>query len=129
MRDQLNRLDNTRVALITFTDATNLESYRDQHDLPFPVLTDPTRASYQAYGLGSGAFGRVWGIKSARAYFRIIKRDGWSRLQSPTEDTRQLGGDFVISPDGTLAWGFWSEGPADRPTVEAIIHATKKVNL
>ena len=47
-------------------------------------------------------------------------------LASATEDTRQLGGDFVIAPDGRLSWGYWSEGPADRPFVHEVLDAVEQ---
>ena len=31
----------------------------------------------------------------------------------------------VIGPDGTLAYGYWSNGPDDRPPVEELIAATR----
>jgi len=44
-------------------------------------------------------------------------------LRRPTEDTLQLGGDFIVGPDGTLIYGFWGEGPDDRPSVDDLIDA------
>jgi hypothetical protein len=46
-------------------------------------------------------------------------------LERPTEDTLQLGGDFVIGRDGTLVYGFWGEGPDDRPTVDQLFDAVQ----
>ena len=101
--------------MITFSDPARLESYRQRHDLPFPILIDADRSAYRAYGLERGSVGRVWGRRAGRRYWELIRRDGLGALRRPTEDTLQLGGDFVIAPDGTLAWGFWGEGPDDRP--------------
>ncbi len=122
MRDRLDELgDSTEIALITFSDPDVLGAYQESHDLPFPILTDRDRSVYRAFGLGRGSFGRVWGWKAVRRYAEIVKDRGFGELRRPTEDTRQLGGDFVIAPDGTLAWGFWSEGPDDRPSVDELI--------
>lgn len=129
MRDRLTELgDNTAVVLITFSDLGSIDRYRRQHDLPFAVLTDPGRKTYRAYGLGRGSVARVWGLRAAREYARLIKRNGWGGLHKPSEDTLQLGGDFIVAQDGTLAWGFWGEGPDDRPTVEEIIRETRKLS-
>ena len=124
MRDRLHELGrDTDVALVTFTDPENLAAYRDRHDLPFPILVDRARATYRAYGLGRGSVARSWGWRAARRYVEIIRRDGPGGLRRPTEDTLQLGGDFVIAPDGTLAYGFWGAGPDDRPSVDDLIAA------
>jgi hypothetical protein len=111
------------VVLITFTSPELLLGYHDHNELPFDLVRDSSRASYRAYGLGRGSASRVWGLRAARRYVDIIRRDGFGALRRPVEDTLQLGGDFVIAPDGTLAWGFWSEGPDERPSVEALVRA------
>lgn len=124
MRDRLNELGtDTEVVLVTFTTPERVDAYIDRTELPFTVLLDPDRASYRAYGLGRGSVTRVWGWRAAVRYWEIIRRGALGRLHKPTEDSLQLGGDFVIGPTGTLAWGFWSEGPDDRPSVDQLIAA------
>ena len=128
MRDRLTELgEATTVALITFTDARNLTAYTKRNELPFPVLVDPDRSTYRAFGLGRGTVWRVWGIKAAMRYLQILRTDGLSGLRRPTEDTLQLGGDFIISPDGTLAYGFWGDGPDDRPSVDQLVDAVRRI--
>ncbi len=126
MRDRLDDLGaGTRVALVTFTDRANLDGYLTTNELPFPVLVDPDRSSYRAYGLGRGAVHRIWGWRAARRYLEIFRSDGFAGLARPTEDTRQLGGDFVIDRDGRLVYGFWGEGPDDRPPVDDLVAAVR----
>lgn len=124
MRDRLHELGQaTEVVLITFTDPENLDTYEREHDLPFPVLIDTHRAAYRAYGLGRGSLRRIWGWRAARRYLEILRAEGFDNLQKPTEDTRQLGGDFIVGADGTLVYAFWGEGPDDRPSVDQLIAA------
>ena len=111
------------VALITFTRPEQLASYLRRHELPFPILLDADRSTYRAYGIGRAPARRVWSQGTLRRYARILGRDGLGALHRPTEDTRQLGGDFVIDRDGRLSWGFWSEGPDDRPSVDELLAA------
>lgn len=129
VRDRLDDLgQDTAVVVVTFTEAGNLEPYRLRNDLaatPIEVVTDPKRTAYRAFGLGRGSVGRVWGWRAARRYLEILVRDGLRGLRRPTEDTLQLGGDFVIAPDGTLAWGFWGDGPDDRPSVDDLVAAVR----
>jgi len=128
VRDRLDDLGaNTAVVMIAFTDRSNLAHYRSTNPLPFPVLLDPDRATYRSYGLGRGSLWRVWGWKATRRYLQIFREGGLHGLRRPTEDTLQLGGDFIVSPDGTLAWGFWGEGPDDRPSVEEIITQLQRI--
>ena len=124
MRDRFAELgERTDVVLITFTEPSALAGYRDRNALPFPVVTDPNRHAYRAYGLGRGSVARVWGWRAGLRYVQILRRSGLRAWRRPTEDTLQLGGDFVIDPDGTLIYGFWGRGPDDRPRVEDLITA------
>lgn len=128
MRDRLPELgDTTDIALVTFTDRTGMTAYSAANDLPFPVFTDPARAAYRAFGLGRGSLARVWGWRAARRYVQIVRAEGRSRLARPTEDTLQLGGDFVIGPDGRLRYGYWGTGPDDRPSVDELIEAIGRI--
>ncbi|MEO1059802.1 MAG: peroxiredoxin-like family protein [Actinomycetota bacterium] len=130
MRDRLDELGpTTRVALITFTDTELITSYRLEHELPFPVLTDPERTTYRAYGLERGSLTSVWGWRAARRYLEIFRRNGLRAVRSlarPTEDTRQLGGDFVVGADGRLVFAFRGEGPHDRPSVDELVAAVRR---
>jgi len=111
-----------------FTAAEHLPAYSTDHGLPFPVLTDPHRVAYERFGLGRGSVARVWGLRAGRRYLDVLRADGLAgvrRMRRPTEDTLQLGGDFVIGADGTLVYGFWGEGPDDRPPVDDLIAAAK----
>ncbi len=124
MRDRLDDLgDDTDVVLVTFTDPENLPAYRERHHLDLDVVVDEGRSSYRAFGLGRGSIGRVWGWRAARRYLEILRADGVRGLRRPTEDTLQLGGDFIVDPDGTLVYGFWGQGPDDRPDVDELIGA------
>jgi hypothetical protein len=126
VRDRLSELgDETEVAVVTFTARENLADYRLSNDLPFPLLSDPDRGTYRAFGLGRGSIARVYGWRMAKRYWEILRRNGPSGLARPSEDTLQLGGDFVIAPDGTLIYGYWGEGPDDRPPVDELVDAVK----
>jgi peroxiredoxin len=126
VRDRLDELgESTEVVLITFTDIISLTEYQWSNELPYPVLTDPRRETYRAYGLGRGSVRRVWGTRATKRYIELVRESGLGALRKPTEDTLQLGGDFVIGPDGNLAWGFWGDGPDDRPSVDDLVIAVR----
>ena len=126
MSEQLD--DTAELVLLTFTTAELLDGYQERRDLSLPILIDGNRDVYAAYGLGRGSFGRIWGWATLRRYAQILRRSGrgMTDLVPATEDTRQLGGDFVIAPDGRLSWGYWSAGPADRPSVNDVFEAVER---
>ena len=134
MRDRLDDVagsarERAEVVLVTFTTADELEAYQRRRELPFTILVDTDRDVYDAYGLRRGSFLDVWGWSAIRRYWEILRPAGpGSRhdLQPATEDTRQLGGDMVIAPDGRLAWGHWSTRSADRPSVDNIVSAVEQ---
>ena len=126
MRDRLDEFgDGVELALVTFAALEYVAAYQEVHELPFPILLDADRSTYRAFGLGRGTVARVWGWRMMREYARILRRSGLGRLERSTEDTLQLGGDFVIAPDGTLSWAFWGDGPDDRPTVDQLLTAAR----
>lgn len=127
MRDRLDEFpDGTLTVLVTFTDPILVDPYAVEHQLGYPILVSPDRAAYRAFGLGRGSIARVWGPKAARRYLEILRADGRAGLRNlrrPTEDTLQLGGDFVVDATGKLVYGFWGDGPDDRPPVDDLIAA------
>ena len=134
MSDRLDEIagpdeERSHVALVTFTTPDEAAAYQQRRQLPFPILIDEDRTVYRAYGLGRGSFLDVWGWRAVRRYWQILRPSGpGSRhdLQPTSEDTRQLGGDMVIAPDGRLAWGHWSLNSSDRPSVDEIVHAVSE---
>ena len=126
MSEQLD--DTAELVLLTFTRAELLDGYQERRDLSLTILIDGNRDVYAAYGLGRGSFGRIWGWATLRRYAQILRRSGrgMTDLVPATEDTRQLGWDFVIAPDGRLIWGYWSAGPADRPSVNDVFEAVER---
>ncbi len=124
MRDRLEEFGDAVVVLLTFTRQRNLRGYRGRLGLPYVVLADESRDAYRAYGLSRGPWWRVWGPTTIRAYGRLLR--GGGRLRRPTEDTLQLGGDFVVGRDGRLVYVYRSKGPADRPPVDDLIAAARR---
>ena len=113
--------DDTDVVVVTFAEQVNLTPYIARHDLPFPVLSDTSLSAYQAFGIGRGSLRRVWGLRMVRRYIEIFREQGFEMPARATEDTLQLGGNFIIDPDGTLIYGYWGKGPDDRPPVQSLI--------
>ena len=120
-RDELG--SEVEIVVVAFTQIDNLERYAKVNDVAFQLLIDPERRVYQAYGLGRGTRRRVYGWRSARRYFQIYRDRGFADMHRATEDTLQLGGDFVIDAQGLLTYGFWGAGPDDRPAVTELIAA------
>ena len=124
MRDRLDELGTADVVVITFTRPRNLAGFRSRFVAPLTVLADEDRHVYRAYSLGRGPWWRVYGWATIRRYIQLVRAG--SRMQRLHEDTLQLGGDFVVGPDGRLVYVFRSTGPSDRPTVDELITAVRE---
>ena len=88
-------------------------------DVPWPVLVDLDRVAYRAWGLRRAAFRTVW--LDPRVWGRYVRLllDG-QRLQRLGRDSLQLGGDFVVGPDGVVTWAR-PQRADDRPPVGVLL--------
>ena len=135
VRDRLEEFGQTKVVLITFSTSANIAAYQSVHGVAFAVLIDRDRRAYRDYGIGRGSIRRVWGLRSAQRYLEILRTDAWRKGvravramdRTQKEDTLQLGANFIVAPDGTLAYAFWSEGPDDRPSVDELLGAVHSI--
>jgi peroxiredoxin len=86
---------------------------------PFPVLVDADRSSYEAWGLNRASFARIWlDPKVWKQYGRLL-RSG-ERIRTMGTDTRQLGGDFIVDPQGVIAYSR-PQRRDDRPPVGRLL--------
>lgn len=119
MRDRIDAFGDTEIVGITFAGPEALAEHRRHLDLPFPLLADPDRVVYRRFQLGRGARRDIWNFGTVKLYVRLLRRG--RRLRRPTQDIRQLGGDFVVDDRGRLAAAFWPPSPDARPDVATLI--------
>jgi hypothetical protein len=115
------------VLVICFDTLARAERYAREQDLPFPLLVDPERRVYRAYGLEQGPLWRFLMPKVVLGALRMI--EGGRQLQRPHEDPLQLGGDFVVDPTGLLALVHPCRDPTDRPPPTALVAAVGEAAL
>jgi len=85
---------------------------------PFPVLLDPEKSSYAAYGL-ERSFWRSWGPRTLLYYARAVLRG--QKLHGNRGDTDQLGGNFIVDAGGIVRFAYESRDPTDRPSIERLL--------
>ena len=105
--------------VVTFEQAWRAKGYVEETGFPWPLLLDPDRLLYQAYGMGSGTAKEVMGIHNWWLYLKLMLRGG--RIRRPTDDIYQLGGDVLIDPQGLILLHYVGRGPADRPAIENVL--------
>ena len=121
-QDEFSRL-NVQVLIISFGTEYWAKVWLEETGAPFPLLLDPERRVYRAYGLGRSVL-RVWSPKVAWHYLRLMMAG--RRLKPILGDPHQLGGDFIVDPGGTVRLAHPSRDPTDRPSVEALLKALRE---
>ena len=125
VRDHLDQLGDAEVAVVFFDGTDRLDQYREHFDVPerIRLLADPDRRAYAAMGIGRGPWWRVWGPRTVLGYLRLMRQGRSYQRHEAGSDTLQLGGDFVVGPDGTMAYVFLPPDPDSRPPVEDLVAA------
>jgi peroxiredoxin len=106
--------------IITFGQVTLARRWMEETCVDYPVLLDPEREAYTAYGL-ERSWIRSWNFRTFLTYLKLfLSGRKWRGVQG---DSAQLGGDFVIDRQGILRLAYRSRDPADRPPVEMLLEA------
>lgn len=102
-------------------------AYVQDTGLEWPLLLDKDRSLYRAYQLERAD---VWSIYSPASIWHYLKLLFRGRpLRRPGSDTRQLGGDVLIDPQGIVRFHYASATPHDRPSPESMIEIVAAKNL
>ena len=107
------------VLAVSFEPRDRLFQLSRQLQLPFPLLSDPERDSYRAYGLQRGYLRQMFSLQTVLAYVKLLAQGRMYHFRR--SDLRQLGGDFIIDPEGVIQYQYRSAAPHDRPSVEELI--------
>ena len=88
-------------------------------DMPFPVLVDTDRQAYGEWGLGRASMKTLLADPNVwRQYARMFLSG--ERPRRSGHDPLQLGGDFVVAPDGVIAYSR-PQRKDDRPPVGELL--------
>ena len=116
-QEELEQL-NADVLVISFSEAYWAQGWLEETGSPFPLLLDPDRQVYQAYGLERSRL-RSWGPRTLWYYLR--KKLAGHELPAIQGDPHQLGGDFIVDADGLIRLAYLSHDPTDRPPVADLL--------
>lgn len=94
-------------------------------ELPFPLLLDPSREAYAAWGLGrTGLGGAMLSLSLNLRYLKLLLRG--ERFLGFAPDMFQLGGDFVVDAEGRLAFAHRMRNNGDRASTETLLRALER---
>lgn len=113
------------VVVVTFEIETPARAYFDDMKLGWPLLLDPSREIYKAYGMERGNWWNIYGPATVWMYFKLMIRG--RKPQPATGDVEQLGGDVLIDPHGIARLQHIGAGPADRPAVAQLLAMVRQL--
>ncbi len=88
-----------------------------------PVLADPGRVAYRAFGLARLPWYRVFTPTAAFKYFALFLR---GRAPGHAgQDVLQQGGDFIVDGRGFIRFAFAGRSSDDRPPVDELIRCLR----
>jgi hypothetical protein len=106
--------------VVSFEQPEFVRRYRDETQLPWPIVADPERRLYQQFQMQHASWSQIMNWRSLRGYLGLVfgKR---RRVKLPTNhDYWQLGGDVVVDPRGIVQLHHRSRSPEDRPAIVRI---------
>ena len=107
------------VLAVSFEPRDRLFQLSRQLQLPFPLLSDQEMDIYRAYGLQRGNLGQIFSLRTALIYVKLLAKGRLYHFRR--SDLRQLGGDFIIDPEGVIRYQYRSAAPHDRPSVDELM--------
>lgn len=110
------------VVLVGMGSAAHAEKFREETGVgeDFRLLRSPDKAAYEALDLRRGSLRQVF----ARQAMKLGReRSAAFVARKPEQDWHQLGGAFVIAPDGEVVWEHRARHSGDNPDHDALIAA------
>jgi peroxiredoxin len=117
------------VVVVTPSRPDVVAAFLRQRALPFPVIADPQRDAYRAFGLDRTSWLTIFRPDVLMRYVVFILRGWLPRKIRQGEDVLQLGGDFLLDGDGRLIYAYRSAEPTDRPAVKTLLQAVRDVAM
>lgn len=111
------------VAAVCQAQPEHLAAFLSRRPWDVPVLSDPGRRAYRAFGLERTGWLTFFRPEVLGGYLRGLLKGYGLKKPVAGEDVRQLGGDFLLSRSGAVVYAFRSSDPTDRPTVAALLAA------
>jgi hypothetical protein len=110
-----------QVVLVSLGTPAEAESFRKRYGVPFPIISDPEKRLYHAYGLKRAGLMQVF---SPGLLHKGLLAAGEGHLPGiPQGDPMQMPGTFVINQEGRFLLRHFSRDAADYLPIASIINA------
>jgi hypothetical protein len=102
-------------------------SGRDGRGPEVPLVCDPDRAAYAAFGLERTGWLTFFKPRVLWGYLRGMWKGHRVKKPYAGEDVLQLGGDFILTRERRLVFAYPSADPIDRPVIADLLAAVPSV--
>lgn len=110
---------NINVVAVSFGQPFFAKGWLQTTNSPFPIWLDPERISYSAYSLE-----RSWLRTYAPSnlwFYAKRKLRGEEAQSSHGDDTKQMGGNFIVDTSGKIRFAHYCKDPTDRPSMAQLL--------
>lgn len=90
------------VVAISANDPDLTTRYAATYNLPFPVLSDPRREAYQAFGVIEGSHWETVGPHVLLQQAKLALEGIMPSLPGSIAESKQLGGTYIVDTDGIV---------------------------
>ncbi len=108
-----------QVVAIGMGSAIRTAEFRQQMAIPYPLLSDPRRVAYKAYGLTQIKPQREANLTSLAHTARNLVQHGGAA--SSDQDMAQLGGVFIVDPAATIRYAFLPQLAHEFPPIDELL--------
>ncbi|MDQ4099043.1 MAG: AhpC/TSA family protein [Chloroflexota bacterium] len=105
--------------------AADAAQFQRRLKLPYPVLADPDRTAYTAYGLPATSVTETAAPTGVTVLVRALLRGYLPGRKGDRGSAPQLAGEFLIDRDGILRYAMRPTRSPDIPTVDNLIAAAR----
>jgi peroxiredoxin len=112
-----------QVVLVGMGTPEESSAFEMKFDIPFPLISDPKRKLYQAFGLKQISALEL--LSPSVAFKGILAMTKGHTIGIPIGDVRQLPGVFIINTDGRIVYSYFARDPSDHPDSDTILKALK----
>lgn len=113
------------ILIVTQARPDVLSGFLSHYPQPVPVVGDPERVAYHAFGLERTSWWTFFRPGVIARYFKHMFTGQRMRKPYAGEDVRQLGGDFLLNRAGDMIYSYRNPDPTRRPTVAELLTAVK----
>lgn len=115
-----------QVVLVGMGTSEESSAFELKFDFPFPLISDPKRKLYQAFGLKQISALEL--LSPSVALKGILAMTKGHNIGMPIGDVRQLPGVFIINTQGRIIYSYFARDPSDHPDPDTVLQALKSVD-